>query len=549
MPEKFSAAIEIFLKLHGKEFSPPRLYVLQGFSLNFYRSWNTFVPHLTGWDGFYPDVKTFDKNTRKNLRRGLEDIEITSWIFYEEFIDLTAAVRDFSDFDAEIIVVRNDIFAEHYDLPLSADDLNFLSSVTYSSTPTDTTNELLNFYPDCRELSGHQLVSYRNRHFKIDVVQDIRALNFYAEIAPQIAPPDNFSSVKKISQTEIISTLCEIQRGAITDTEIQIYSDSLNIFDRLDIFNAFAAQFKVKFVRTADFSQQTASRSDYLEILRKYWGAAADFRFGKFYADPVTSDAVTDVSQEKIIDEIVSQCEKARGGSSDYRDMIVTAPTGAGKSIFFQLPGIYLMRRYKLLTIVVCPLRALMEDQVRELNGRFPDSAPATYINGDIPFQERQARLAGINDGKHSIIYLAPEYLLSYEITSIIGGRRIGLFVVDEAHLVTTWGRDFRVDYWFLGSYLDHLRNSRSKFNTTNGKFPVLCLTATAIFKGEYGTVGELRESLYLQHPILHIGYVRRDEIVFEINHPAKYPEETDKTAKTRLTRCSGGASDAITAQ
>ena len=78
-----------------------------------------------------------------------------------------------------------------------------------------------------------------------------------------------------------------------------------------------------------------------------------------------------------------------------------------------------------------------------------------------------------IRSEKKSIVYLAPELLLATGLQTLLGERKIGLLVIDEAHTVTSWGRDFRSDYWFLGDFLKSVKK--------NGyTFPVLCLTSSA---------------------------------------------------------------------
>ncbi|MBK7556753.1 MAG: hypothetical protein IPI55_19805, partial [Flavobacteriales bacterium] len=76
------------------------------------------------------------------------------------------------------------------------------------------------------------------------------------------------------------------------------------------------------------------------------------------------------------------------------------------------------------------------------------------------------------------VLYLSPELLLSYDISHFLGERKLGLVIIDEAHLVTTWGRDFRVDYWFLGN---HLRKTRKY---SGHDFVIMACTATAVFGG-----------------------------------------------------------------
>lgn len=97
----------------------------------------------------------------------------------------------------------------------------------------------------------------------------------------------------------------------------------------------------------------------------------------------------------------------------------------------------------------------------------------ATCINSSISYEARQQRINEIRSGKKSIVYLAPELLLATGLQTLLGERKISLLVIDEAHTVTSWGRDFRSDYWFLGDFLKSVKK--------NGyAFPVLCLTSSA---------------------------------------------------------------------
>ena len=116
-------------------------------------------------------------------------------------------------------------------------------------------------------------------------------------------------------------------------------------------------------------------------------------------------------------------------------------------------------------------------------------------------------------NGKINLLYLSPELLLSYTIKTFIGERTLGLLVVDEAHTVTTWGRDFRVDYWFLG---DYLRKSR---RILRYQFPIFALTATAVWdpSGKNDMIFDTIRSLNMDPCIKYVGVVRRTNIVFEI--------------------------------
>ena len=248
----------------------------------------------------------------------------------------------------------------------------------------------------------------------------------------------------------------------------------------------------------------------FLPLLREHWGAPADFRELQFYDNPSLSKETVPVSQGSLIGEIVDQCEQAMEGETSFRDIFITAPTGAGKSLLFQLPALYLAEKYALVTIVVTPLIALMHDQVAQLESERGVTC-ATYLDSKLTFEERQHRIEQIRAGEKSILYLAPELLLATGLRPIIGDRPVGLMVIDEAHTVTTWGRDFRPDYWFLG---DFLRSAKREGRC----FPVLCLTATAVYTGADDVVNETISELGLHHPVLHLGCVKRENILFDIN-------------------------------
>lgn len=257
-------------------------------------------------------------------------------------------------------------------------------------------------------------------------------------------------------------------------------------------------------------SQEVKPRQGLFDLMKRVWGYDT-FRQLKMYRDLNVNHDVIEISQGAVIETVVQQAEHAyRGEPKAVHSVLLTSPTGAGKSLLFQLSAIYLAEHYGLLTIVVSPLVALMNDQVDGLTGY---DGVAT-LNSNKTASEKEHVLRGVQEGKVNILYLSPELLLSYSITSFIGKRQLGLLVVDEAHTVTTWGRDFRVDYWFLGDYLRKARRIL-KYN-----FPIFALTATAVWSptGKNDMVFETIRSLNMNPCIKFIGVVRRDNISFEIN-------------------------------
>lgn len=266
------------------------------------------------------------------------------------------------------------------------------------------------------------------------------------------------------------------------------------------------------FVDELDLYQEKIKYDDgqFVRVLKKYWGDAAHFRPLLFYKDPDCSQETETLTQGQIIAEIVDQCEAAQNGDS-FSNVFITAPTGSGKSILFQIPAIYLAEKYKLVTIVVSPLIALMNDQVDQLQ-RERGISIAACINSSMSIEERSNVIEQIHAGEKSLLYLAPELLLTTHVQSFLGGRQVGLVVIDEAHTVTSWGRDFRSDYWFLGDFL--------KQTARDGLiFPVLCLTATAVYSGEDDVVNDTIHELGLGKTIIHLGNVKRSNISFDIQH------------------------------
>lgn len=262
------------------------------------------------------------------------------------------------------------------------------------------------------------------------------------------------------------------------------------------------------------------------DLLLKYWGKKAEFRGLKVYRNPDIGNQVSEISQGLIVETIIKEYENSKKNEKT-RDLFLTAPTGAGKSLLFQLPAFYVSQSGDI-TIVISPLIALMKDQVNAIiTDRNFDKV--TYLNSELSLIDRERVIENCQSGEIDILYMSPELFMSYDIKHFIGERKLGLLVIDEAHLITTWGRDFRVDYWFLGN---HVRKVRKYHNLS---FPMVAVTATAIYGGANDMVFDSIDSLVMHNPHVFIGQVKRSDITFAVNNHDRFSKnyESNKLAQT----------------
>src|SRR5687767_7626755 len=161
------------------------------------------------------------------------------------------------------------------------------------------------------------------------------------------------------------------------------------------------------------------------------------------------------------------------------RDVLCVMPTGAGKSLCYQLPAAVQGG----LTVVVSPLISLMEDQVQQMRD---EGIPATLLNSSLAPGERRQVLRELEGGFEGLLYVAPERFFAGDFLSLMERLKPGLFAVDEAHCVSQWGHDFRPEYSRLGEVRKAL-----------GFPPCIALTATAA----EDVRGDIIRTLGLQDP------------------------------------------------
>ncbi|HEY2638067.1 MAG TPA: ATP-dependent DNA helicase RecQ [Solirubrobacteraceae bacterium] len=186
---------------------------------------------------------------------------------------------------------------------------------------------------------------------------------------------------------------------------------------------------------------------------------------------------------------------EAVSAALDGRDSLVVMPTGGGKSLCYQLPGLASSD----LTIVVSPLIALMADQWHKLaDGGHPVAMLASGLGAD----EMRASLGRVRDGSARIVYCSPERFGSTSFLDAIAQRRVDLFAVDEAHCLSEWGHDFRPDYLRLPRAIERL-----------GRPAVMACTATAT----PDVAAEISRRLGLRDPLAIRSGFDRPNISFDI--------------------------------
>ncbi|MCD1144726.1 ATP-dependent DNA helicase [Kocuria sp. LUK] len=197
---------------------------------------------------------------------------------------------------------------------------------------------------------------------------------------------------------------------------------------------------------------------------------------------------------------------EAVAAAAGGRDVLAVMPTGHGKSAIYQVPGVALPGT----AVVVSPLIALQHDQVEAL-GEHLGPGRAVAVNSRVGARQERAAWAAYDDGTADFLFLAPEQLAREETVERLAARPPCLFVVDEAHCISSWGHDFRPDYLVLGETVERL-----------GHPPVLALTATA----SPHTRAEITERLGLRDPLVLVHSFDRPNIELRV---VRHHEAADK--------------------
>jgi ATP-dependent DNA helicase RecQ len=454
------------------------------------------------------------------------------YLCYEEFLLL-------SDFIVsqykEIYILDNNIYLGQYPVEECFSDSVRKGLINHFSDSEEDENddrfignigEYVSIFEGVREYNGYLLGAYYSvpalqstKIFHIDLFDNKKEALLYKEVADThidvdiIEESDYIDYVKRLfNEPDEIQIRISNYTGDVNQLKEHIAMTAYYWKDYTDVFC----------LQAKEPTDSYEHREEYSQILKKYWG------YSSFRTLPVYDmnklergeKEIVHVSQESIIANLVEEVEHC-GNNEDFRDIFVTAPTGAGKSVMFQVPAIYLAEKYNLLTIVISPLIGLMNDQVKTLELKKYKAAKS--INSDISPIIKQDIISKVSEGQYHILYISPETLLSRsDVEQLIGDRTIGMIVIDEAHIVTTWGKQFRPDYWYLGDHIRKLRKQQMKNTDKERSFVIATFTATAIYHGLEDMYTETINSLHMLNPITYLGYVKREDIDIVIKKQKK---------------------------
>ena len=192
--------------------------------------------------------------------------------------------------------------------------------------------------------------------------------------------------------------------------------------------------------------------------------------------------------QEILINDILSG-----------KDVLGIMPTGAGKSVCFQIPALMTDG----ITLIISPLISLMKDQVNSLT---QSGISAAFINSSLNERQIQKALYNAENGVYKLIYVAPERLLSYDFLSFAQSVNISMLTVDEAHCISQWGQDFRPSYAKIPEFIGQL-NKRPVVSAFTA-------TATPVVRED------IIKQLALDNPTVWLSGFDRANLYFEVRKP-----------------------------
>lgn len=511
--KKFADALFDFTKSLNKTNT---IYVLKGF--------NAWMDDIAG-NNFFLGKQPIQNEISKEKISELSKSDEPKLMLFENLIYLTnqnqlGGILTFTNY--KVIIIENDYFDGYFP------DFQVDNSDRLLQFNDENDNLIQTYYGDMQVSEEILFVNYNQIYEEeFRMIQLSKELSIFEGNIEKSGTL--YKDIDAITFQGLIYEILDLNYGKIViENDKGLESKVNNLKKKFSntniIFEEVSSNLKIE-IDSDDYKE-------YVSILKRK-NQEYDFLDIDIYEDPYESTDLEKVNQSQIIDRLVKNSIASQKDGEKFRDIFVTAPTGAGKSVMFQIPAIFLAEKFNLVTIVISPLIGLMNDQVENIKKL---TLLASAINSDYTPIEKDQVLESIKNGEKSILYLSPETLLSNtDITNLIGDRKIGLLVVDEAHIVATWGKSFRPDYWYLGEFISKLRKSEK----TNQNFPIATFTATSTFGGDDNMFIDIVESLKMT-PERYLGKVKRDDIHFDIRYQQKkidYQGEKLETAADEINK------------
>lgn len=472
-------------------------------------------------------------------------------IYYDEYLILKEFLRGSSNNNIAILI--NNIYINYYPLTssLNKDVLEVLIKNDIEDNEIKYSEELsldkdikiyTTIYSSVIELDNKYYCIYNEDIDNYNSIEEIKEeyFNLYVEEAFNFEKNLNkrYQVIEIVEETDYLYFLERIN-SIKENIYLDINWNEKEIEKKIGILKNI---YKIQIELYSKEEKELPKYNEIYNILKKYWGYNS-FRELSLYDAEKIQDGIKEVynlSQENIINTIINESENAY--RSYGRDVFVTASTGAGKSVMFQIPAIYLTERYEGVVIVISPLIGLMKDQVNNLKNK--GYQYVRTLNSEISLTEKNEILEEIKDGTCKILYISPETLIGNSMLESIlsNDKKLALLVIDEAHIVTTWGKQFRPDYWYLGDYITKIRR---KYQKQDGhSFIIATFTATATYGGEENMFEETKSSLNMSNPHKYFGFIKRDDIEFNIiqaktkTNKQEYRKDKYELLMNHIKRC-----------
>lgn len=330
---------------------------------------------------FKTNVLIFDKKRKKQLQvalLGLNDDD-SVWITYEDYTLIKTQVDgSISDDNLKVFIYRNNLYPDYYPIPFSLSDvlIDEINRTLNGDNPgsfSDECNRFLSVY--------NSLISVGNRHFggffnfEYDRNENkATVIDYYPNriTIENVEDKENYTVFLNEDVNSYLSALTEIEirRPGV----IALNSTEGEISKRIQLsLQAYCVANYIRIVKSHEVLKNDSDiEPELIEIAQEdiCIKGFTGFRKIKFYKNPDFNKEVTEISQGQIIQEIIRQAEKSYNSAAgnSFRDIFITASTGAGKSVMFQIPAVYLAKKYHKLTIIIEPVKALMQDQKERLN-------------------------------------------------------------------------------------------------------------------------------------------------------------------------------------